>query len=179
MAVVKSSKVPRSFYLEAEACFEARCRGEQTKAQRLQRQLVRRLRRHLVDHPSFEGWILLGDVYRSVNSSIHAYEKALVLDQNNPEVHAELAIAYGAIGNVRRFQNHAVQALRRLRGHEFEELLLYNIADTAVRLGRVSLANRVRDRGSLRFPKSVFFRDRANKVHPVIPGNADRILRKK
>ena len=126
--------------------------------EKLERALIRRLRRALSENPANPRiWCLLGDHYKRRDQKAHCFRQALKASPRDPEAHAELAQICAELGDRRAFARHFEKALRFSRGFDVEDVIILVCLDAAKELGDDARAKRAMILGRKRFPGLSWF----------------------
>lgn len=126
--------------------------------EKLERALMRRLRRTLSENPANPRmWCLLGDHYKRPDRKAHCFRQAIKASPRDPEAHAELAGICAELGDRRAFARHFDQALRFSRGFDVEDIVILVCQDAAKELGDDARAKRAMMLGRRRFPDYSWF----------------------
>jgi len=133
-------------------------KGRVGASERLERAVMRSLRRALSENPANPRiWCLLGDHYKRRDRRAHCFRQALKASPRDPEAHAELARICAELGDRRAFARHFDQALRFSRGFDVEGVIILVCLDAAKELGDDDRAKRALILGRRRFPKLSWF----------------------
>jgi len=133
-------------------------RGRVAEGKKLQRGLIRDIRRAIVvNRPDARLWCLLGDQYKSTAKQEQCFRQALRITPKDPEANAEMAYICACQGDRARFRRHYDRALASSRGFDIEDFVIYIAFDAAKEAADTRRAKRAMALGRRRFPKNTLF----------------------
>lgn len=149
--------IPSDILKDTEKMYLLFFGGKREAASRLRRSLIRRIKKILQKAPhDIALWCELGDLYKWRKKKKMCFQRAIHIDDRDPEANAELAELYAEEGNP-RYLEHAHLALRYCRGFDVEESVILAVLEAGRAARNEKLVQRALALGRSRFPESSLF----------------------